>query len=71
MSYISKKTTKLLIPNKKLRRKAILAINNINYRKFEKPDLKLETRYKLLKIYEKDIKELEKLIDKDLSLWFK
>lgn len=33
--------------------------------------IKLETRYKLLKIYEKDIKELENLIDKDLSLWFK
>jgi len=70
-STLIKKTTKLLIPNKKLRQKAIQAIENINYRKFKKPDLKLETRYKLLKIYEEDIKELENVIDKDLSLWFK
>jgi hypothetical protein len=66
-----KKTTKFLIPNEKLRQKTILAIKNINYSKFQKPDLKLKTRYKLLKIYEKEIKELENLIDKDLSLWFK
>jgi len=70
-STLVKKTTKLLIPNKKLRQKAIQAIENINYRKFEKPELKLETKYKLLKIYEEDIKEFENVIDKDLSLWFK
>ena len=70
-STLVKKTTKLLIPNRKIRQKAIQAIKNINYRKFEKPELKLETKYKLLKIYEEDIKELENVIDKDLSLWFK
>jgi hypothetical protein len=70
-STLVKETTKLLIPNKKLRSKAIQAIENINYRKFKKPDLKLETRYKLLKIYEEDIKKLENVINKDLSLWFK
>jgi len=66
-----KKTAKLLIQNKKLRQKAIQAIENINYRKFKKLDLKLETRYKLLKIYEEDIKKLENVINKDLNLWFK
>lgn len=66
-----KKTTKLLIPNKKLRRKVIQVIENINYRKFQKPDIKLKTRCKLLKIYEKEVKELENLIEKDLNLWFK
>jgi len=68
---IVKNATKFLIPNKKLREKAVLAIKNINYKKFEKPELELETKNKLLKIYEKDIKELENLIDKDLSFWFK
>jgi len=66
-----KKIAKLLTINKKIRKKIIRTFENINYEKIKKPDLKLDTRYKLLKIYEKDIKELEKIIGKDLSLWYK
>jgi len=66
-----KKTFRFLMPNRKMRQKAIQAIENISYRTFEEPELKLETKYKLLAIYEKDLKELENIIEKDLSLWFK
>ena len=39
-SALLNRTIKLLIPNKKLRKKVIQVIENINYRKFEKPELK-------------------------------
>jgi hypothetical protein len=65
-----RKTVKFLMPNRKMRQKSIKTIESINYRKFEKPELKLATKYELLDIYKKDIKELESLIDKKLTSWF-
>lgn len=70
-SVLVKKTVRLLMPNRKMRQKAIQVIEDISYRTFKKPSLKLETKYRLLKIYQYDVKKLENLIDKDLSLWFK
>jgi len=40
-----------------------------NY-KFKKPPMKEKTRKRLKKIYMKDIKKIEQLIGKDLSLWY-
>jgi len=59
------KPLKLLIPKKQ---RALLK-NRVGKMNLERPSLSGETRAYLISIYKNDIKELQQLIDRDLSHW--
>jgi len=54
----------------KAKSKIVKAINKINQQDFDKPKMKTVTKRKLINVYYKDIRELENIINKDLSLWY-
>jgi len=62
---IVKSVAKHLIPER-ARRNLVLEIQNRN---LTKPEMKPETRKRLIGVYRDDIKQLEKLIGRDLSFW--
>jgi len=66
---IVKKTIKIIIPVKNVRMSIKTLFNKINQKEFKNPEINIELRKKLIAIYEKDIKELENIIEKDLNLW--
>lgn len=59
------KMARIIVPSEALRER----IRTLNQRPVKKPEMKEETRKRLVKIYREDVGELEKIINRDLSLW--
>jgi len=69
-NYI-KNLGKLILPHKTVRNYIIKKIESWNLVPFTPPKMRELVREQLFKIFLSDIEELEKLINRDLSLWFK
>ncbi|MCD6447555.1 MAG: sulfotransferase domain-containing protein [Thermoplasmata archaeon] len=68
-SKIIRSLGKLIIPYKPFRKYIRTKIYEWNLKPFNPPKISKHLRYQLIKIFYPDIKELEKLINKDLTLW--
>lgn len=67
-----RKVMKVLIHSKELRSKLSYFLQKISNKKADKTDLSLDVRKRVMnKYFENDIMQLEKLIDRDLSIWYK
>ncbi|MCS4034096.1 hypothetical protein GGQ02_002496 [Salinibacter ruber] len=67
---ILRKAFRLLMPIQ-LRQWAADLLNEFNYSRDEKPDLRSETELRLRKEFQEDIEKLEDVIQRDLSAWKK
>jgi predicted DNA-binding ribbon-helix-helix protein len=66
-----RETAKALIPSKRLRKDISSLITKLNDRKVEKMNLAPALRTRLLdRYYINEIKDLEKLLGRDLSIWY-
>jgi hypothetical protein len=68
---IVKKIGKCLIPNKELALKVLILLDKYNQKPYTPEKLDSQLRHNLLKQYfYDDIRDLEEIIEKDLSLWY-
>lgn len=68
----AKSFANIFIPNKKIKRKIAVMLDEINKKPIKKRELNVNEKYFLYKTYfKKEIQELEKLINRDLSIWRK
>jgi hypothetical protein len=56
---------------KEIKKSIVSFIKDKNKKDFEKPELNKKIKSDLINVFKPDVKELEKIIDKDLSFWFK
>ncbi|MHA1337414.1 MAG: sulfotransferase domain-containing protein [Promethearchaeota archaeon] len=64
-----KEIIKYFFPDKKARLFLARIIDKINKTQLKKPQMKFRTKKLLIEKYKNEIKELEKIIEKDLSFW--
>ncbi len=70
--YMVRKLGKLLVPSEKLRQRILITLDKINQKPIRPPKLSESLRKKLLSQYFiDDIKDLETILGKDLSIWYK
>lgn len=64
-----KQASRIIIPNKPLRKKLFLKLNSVNTKPVKRQPMSRQLRQELNDFFKEDIEKLEKLITKDLSHW--